>query len=392
LEAFDTTQKGEDHRQMLRHVRRIVIKIGSAVLATDTGLDTRIMQQLADQISQVKQAGVECIIVSSGAIAAGIPKAAQGHPPRSIPEKQAAAAVGQPALIHAWEDVFGVKGERVAQILLTRDDLANRARYLNARNTLFTLLHWSIVPIINENDTVMVEEIKFGDNDNLACMMTNLSESQAFINLTHIDGLYDSDPRKNPDSCLISFVPRISKRTIGMTSNEPGAFGRGGMRSKLTAARKVAMAGIPTVIANGKKPEVIPDILNGLPVGTLFAGEPNRMGSRKYWIAFTSKSEGRLVVDDGACWALTHRRKSLLPSGIREVEGQFKVGAKVRVVGPENQEIGVGLVNYPSEEIEKIKGCKTCDIQNRLGYKFYDEVIHRDNLVVDAEGCPEVQG
>ncbi len=387
MQAIELETQREQRTAIMRNVRRIVVKIGSAVVATDDGLDTNSIARLANQVAALRERGVEVIMVSSGAIAAGSQKVGRCHQLRSIPEKQAAAAVGQPKLFQAWEDVFSTHGLIIGQILLTRDDLSNRRRYLNSRNTLFTLLHWGIIPIINENDTVMVEEIKFGDNDNLSCMIVSLIEAGAYINLSQVDGLYNKDPRTHADARYLHVVPRVTKKVMDMASKDPGAFGRGGMRSKLTAAKKVAMVGVPTVIADGKRENVLLDIMDGEEVGTLFLPEETRLDNRKYWIAFTTKAEGSLLIDDGACWALTERGKSLLPSGIRDVQGNFGIGAKVRLVGPENQEIGVGLVNYPADEIRKIKGCKTGRIQEELGYKFYDEVIHRDNMVISKEAC-----
>ena len=385
MKALNSAEEENRRTHLMKDVRRVVIKIGSAVVATDSGLDQEMIQRLAGEVSMLRKRGIECIIVSSGAIAAGSGKVGLSQEMRSIPEKQAAAAVGQPGLLQAWEKAFGGNGDTVAQILLTRDDLSNRRRYLNARNTLFTLLRWKIVPIINENDTVMVEEIKFGDNDNLSSMIVSLIESNAYINLTQIDGLYDKDPRKHADAQFVQVVPKITKKVMDMATKEPGAFGRGGMHSKLSAARKAAMVGVPTVIANGRKKGVLKDILDGRPIGTLFLPDERSIGRRKYWIAFTTKSEGELIVDDGACWALTQRGKSLLPSGIRDVRGNFRIGAKVLLVGPDDKSIGVGLVNYPADEIRKIKGCKTDQIQEKLGYKFYDEVVHRDNLVISED-------
>jgi len=385
VEALKVTEREDQRIHVMKDVRRVVIKIGSAVVATNSGLDLEMIQRLAGEVSALRKRGIECILVSSGAIAAGTGKIGSNQEIRSIPEKQAAAAVGQPGLLQAWENAFGGNGDMVAQILLTRDDLSNRRRYLNARNTLFTLLRWKVIPIINENDTVMVEEIKFGDNDNLSSMIVSLIESNAYINLTQIDGLYDKDPRKYADAQFVQVVPKITRKVMDMASKEPGAFGRGGMHSKLSAARKVAMVGVPTVIANGRQKDVLEGIFDGRATGTLFLPDDRSIGRRKYWIAFTTKSEGELIVDDGACWALTQRGKSLLPSGIRDVKGNFRIGAKVLLVGPDDTTIGVGLVNYPADEIRKIKGCKTDQIQERLGYKFYDEVVHRDNLVISED-------
>lgn len=366
----------------LKGVRRIVAKVGSAVLTTADGLNRQIIENLSAELSRFKRDGFEIVLVSSGAIASGLRKVGLLARPKSIPEKQAVAAVGQSSLILAYEEAFGHYGEKVAQILLTREDLSHRKRYLNARNTIFTLLNWGIIPIVNENDTVAVEEIKFGDNDILAALIANLVEADLLICLTDIDCLYDSDPRSNPRARRLPLVDRITDEIEKMASDIPGAVGRGGMLSKVRAARAVSAQGIPTIIASGNVPNILEKVFAGEDCGTLFLPRGRRMASRKYWIAFTLKPKGFLVVDDGAKKAIAVNGKSLLPSGITEVKGHFDVGAPVQCVDQAGRAFAAGLVNYASGDIDKIKGSKTQEIVTVLGHKDYDEVIHRDNLVV----------
>jgi glutamate 5-kinase len=294
----------------------------------------------------------------------------------------------------AYERSFGRHGRKVAQILITRDDFNHRARYLNARNTLLTLLSWDIIPIINENDTVVADEIKFGDNDNLSAMVTKLTESHILINLTNIDGLYDKDPRVHADADLIRVVDKVDRRVHRYASTIPGALGKGGMASKVKAAQKVALGGVPTIISNGLKPHILREIFSGKEEGTLFLPGDAPLCSRKHWIAFTKSPKGVIRVDRGAQKALTEKGKSLLPSGILEIEGKFAVGDAVVVRGEDGMEIGVGLANYPSADVRKIMGAKSSEIEPILGYRHAEEVIHRDNLVVlsdEEEGdteCP----
>lgn len=366
----------------LSSVKRMVVKVGSAVLTGESGLNFQIIQNLSAELSRFKRQGFDIILVSSGAIASGLRKIGLSSRPKSIPEKQAAAAVGQSSLILAYEEAFIQYGQKVAQILLTREDLSNRTRYLNARNTIFTLLGWNIIPIINENDTVAVEEIKFGDNDILSAMIASLIEADLLVCLTDIDGLYDADPRQNPSAKRISVVDNIENGTEAMASGTPGSLGRGGMLSKVRAAKMVSSQGISTIIANGKTPYILEAIFAGEDVGTLFRPPGQRIGSRKYWIAYTLEPKGTIVVDDGAKKAIITNGKSLLPSGIKEVQGNFEMGSPVRCADLNGNFFAAGLVNYASLEIEKIKGRKTREIETILGHKDYDEVIHRDNLVI----------
>ncbi|MFH0845547.1 MAG: glutamate 5-kinase, partial [Pseudomonadota bacterium] len=328
---------------------------------------------------------IEVILVSSGAIAAGLKKTGLAKRPQSISHQQALAAIGQSTLMMAYERAFGRYGQKVAQILVTRDDLNHRGRYLNARNTIFTLLSWKIVPIINENDTVVVEEIKFGDNDNLSAMITNLTESHLLVNLTNIDGLFDKDPRIHQDASLIHVIEKMNKEIMTFASAIPGFLGTGGMASKIKAAQKVTVGGVPAIIANGLKKGILKKIFSGREEGTLFLPQDTAIPSRKHWIAFAMAKKGEIVIDRGAERALIENCKSLLPSGIREVRGRFNMGDSVGLVNEDNQELAVGIVNYHSGDVKKIMGLKSSEIESRLGYKHDDEVIHRDNLVITRD-------
>jgi glutamate 5-kinase len=366
-------------------VRRVVVKVGSNVLTADNDLNRKAIRSITHQICDLIRHGTQVILVSSGAMASGIRKLELSRRPEEIPKRQAVAAVGQAGLIMEYEKAFARYKKKVAQILLTSEDLSNRKRYLNARNTLNTLLAWQVVPIINENDTVMVEEINFGDNDTLAAMITLLMDADLLINLTDIDGLYTKDPRQYKDAELIPVVTRIVKRIEKLASDIPGALGTGGMLSKIRAARKLSTAGIPMVIANGMKPDILNKLFSGNQYGTFFVPKEKKLASRKCWIAFNLKPQGVLVIDDGAVEALLKNGKSLLPSGITAVEGEFSIGAPVIFMSQQKAEVGIGLVNYSASDIQKIKGLKSKEIKNCLGHKPFDEVIHRDNLTITVE-------
>lgn len=365
--------------------KRVVVKVGSNVLTQDNGLNLKAVRSISSQICRLIDEGLEIILVSSGAMASGFKKVGLSKRPDEIPKRQAVAAVGQAGLIMEYEKAFERYDKKVAQILLTRDDLSNRRRYLNARNTLNTLLSWHVVPIINENDTVVVEEIKLGDNDNLAAMITLLMDADILVNLTDIEGLYTKDPRTNPDAELIPLISTIRRDVEKFASDIPGALGTGGMLSKVKAARKVTTAGVPMVIAKGEKPDILIKLFSGEEHGTFFVPKKEKLASRKCWIAFTLKPKGILKIDDGAAGAILNRGKSLLPSGILSVEGEFGVGAPVEFKKTDNEMLGIGLVNYSADDIRKIKGLKSTKIKDRLGYKPYDEVIHRDNLAITGE-------
>jgi len=371
-----------ERKKVAGPAQRIVIKVGSSVLAGRRGLDLGVINRLCDEVSMLREQGRQVVIVSSGAIASGIRKVGLRGMPKTIPQKQAAAAVGQGSLIQAYEEAFSHYDLKVAQILLTSDDLTNRRRYLNARHTLQTLLEWGIIPIVNENDTVVVDEIKFGDNDNLSALIAQLIEADLLVALTDMDGLYDSDPRENRYAKIIPIVHRIDREVESFAGDRPGGLGTGGMLSKLMAARKVTAAGVPMIIGNGRNRYVLKQIFDGEEVGTLFLPAERRLPSKKQWIAHTLKPQGEVILDAGAAKALKLRGKSLLSTGIVAVSGRFEEGAPVRCLSSEGEVIGIGLVNYGAEEIEKIMGVRSNRIEEVLGYKHSDEVIHRDNFVL----------
>jgi len=366
-----------------KNCKRVVIKIGSRIIASrGIGLNKSRIERIAEEIALLKERGIECVIVSSGAILAGMEKLGLKERPRSMPLKQAAAAAGQSQLMWLYEKTFKKHRIPVAQILLTGDDLADRKRFLNSRNTFFTLFDHHVIPIVNENDTVSFDEIKFGDNDHLSALVTNLIDAQLLIILTDVDGLFTADPRIDPQAELLSEVNEISneieKNSLGSGTRE----GTGGMRTKIQAAKKVAAYGVQTLLLNGTVPGILTQALGGKDIGTLFNLKGEKLNSRKHWIAFSIKSKGEILLDEGASAALLDRGRILLPSGITAVHGSFMAGDAVTCLDVEGKEIAKGLVNYPANEIDQIKGIKTKMIEEVLGYKFADEVIHRNNLVI----------
>jgi len=383
------TPSPADRRDWLTHAKRVVVKVGSGVLSRGgIGLHRPTVAGLAGTLTSVRARGIEVVLVSSGAILAGMETLGLTKRPHDLPLKQAAAAVGQGHLMQAYEEAFQPCGLRVAQILLTREDLNHRGRYLNARNTLFTLLRLRILPIINENDTVAVQEIQFGDNDTLSALVANLSEADLLVILTDTEGLFTADPRRDESARLIPLV-RPQDAVTSFCAEDAGSLGSiGGMSSKVQAARRAALAGIPTVVASGLQDGVLDSILQGEEVGTFFVPSRSRMQSRKRWLAFASQPRGRIVVDAGAKQALIAGGKSLLSSGIRATRRTFRAGDVISLVDPTDREFARGLVNYGRDEVERIKGLKSHQIAAALGTKPYDEVVHRDNLVIlrDADG------
>ncbi len=370
-------------KETLGGARRIVVKVGSSILASvERGLHHEVFSHLATQIAELKHQGYEVVLVSSGAIAAGMEKLGYRTRPQSITQKQATAAVGQSRLMNLYETCFSRHRQIVAQILLTHDDLSHRRRFLNARNTLMSLLELGIIPIINENDTVVVDEIKVGDNDNLSALITNLIEADLLIILSNIEGLCDADPKYNPDAKCIPLVEDVDMEMACVAGGTDGAWNVGGMESKIEAARKAARFGIPTVIACGTKKDVLHQILKGKEIGTLILPKTERLSSRKHWIAFNLHPRGEVVVDEGAKKAIVQRGKSLLASGVVKIRGSFDRGDAVSCVGPRGKEFARGLVNYSGPELEKIRGLRSDLIEKILGYKYSEEVIHRDDLVV----------
>lgn len=375
-----------ERNDILKHAKRILVKIGSGVLTGGNGLDLTIIENIVDEIAAFTGKGYQFVVVSSGAIASGRHRMGLTHRLLSLPEKQAAAAIGQGRLMRVYANAFGKHNLIVAQMLLTMSDLTDRTRFLNTRNTLNTLLEWGVIPVINENDTVAVEEIKFGDNDNLASMMANIMEANILINLTNTDGLFDRNPKdKKKKSTLISLVREITDAIEEAASTEADPVGMGGMKSKVMAAKKVTAFGIPFIIAPGKKKGVLSDIFAGKNVGTLFLPMDAHLKSKKHWIAYTLRSRGKLHVDEGAKLAITRQGKSLLPGGVLSVEGDFSVGDPVSCIDEHGEVFAKGLVNYSSVDIDKIKGLKTAKIKQVLGGHPYDEIIHRDNMAVSKD-------
>jgi glutamate 5-kinase len=369
-------------RPALSGVRRLVVKVGSGLVSSSSGADAERIATLAEEIASVRP-GREVALVTSGAIATGMARLGLAERPRSIPEKQAAAAVGQAALMWQYERAFEVHRLPVGQVLLTAQDIADRTRYLNARNTLMTLLRLGVVPIVNENDTVAVDEIKVGDNDTLSALVASLVDADLLVLLTDVDGLYTDDPRLNAAARKLDTVEAVTDDIARLVWDRAGRVSVGGMATKLAAAQKAAAAGIPMIIARGGEPGVLRRLLAGELLGTYFAAKADPLTARKRWIAFAVPPQGRLTVDDGALRALTRQGRSLLPSGVVEVEGDFVAGEVVAVVGAgDGKEVGRGLVNFDAAELRKILGANTRDIETRLGYKSADEVIHRDNLVI----------
>lgn len=370
-------------RAELGRVRRLVVKVGSGLVTSpDTGADPGRIAALAAEVARVRP-GREVVLVTSGAIATGAARLRLPERPRSIPEKQAAAAVGQAALMWHYEAAFALHGIAVGQVLLTAEDISDRARYLNARNTLLTLLRLDVLPVVNENDTVAVDEIKVGDNDNLSALVASLIDADLLVVLTDVDGLYTGDPAVDPRARKLDRVDAVTEDILGLVFDHAGRISVGGMATKLQAAQKAAAAGIAMIIARGTEPGVLTRLLAGEPLGTYFAPRADRLAARKRWIAFAAPPQGRVAVDAGALLALTQHGRSLLPSGVVEIEGDFTAGAVVAVVSAaDGREIGRGLVNYDAEELVQIRGLNTREIEVRLGYKRGDEVIHRDNLVI----------
>lgn len=365
-------------------VKRIVVKIGSSSLAYPTGEpNDQQMKILVSQLSKLKERGLEVVLVTSGAIGVGFHQLGYKKRPKTIQEKQAAAAVGQGILMNKYESFFGEYGVLVGQILLTKEDFASRKRFLNARNTLYALLNLGAIPIINENDTVAVDEIKLGDNDTLASRVAGLVDADLLLMLSDIEGLYTDNPRTNPDACLLYMVTEINQELEQMAGGAGSEVGTGGMTTKLQAAKMAMHSGFPMVLAKAEEKDVVLRVLSGEPLGTVFWPSV-RLENKKGWIAYSANVQGNLIIDDGAVQALLKKGKSLLPSGIIKIEGDFSLGEIVSIQNSLGLEIGRGIINYSFKEMEKIKGLQSKDIAKVLGYCDYDEVIHRDNLALDV--------
>ncbi|WP_071141934.1 glutamate 5-kinase [Acidaminococcus timonensis] len=371
-------------RKKIAEAKRIVVKVGTSTITYPNGkINYEKIEKMARILTDFQNQGREMILVSSGAGAAGVGRMGLEAKPKTIPGKQACAAVGQGILMHIYERIFGEYGQVVAQVLLTKNDMVNRHSYANARNALQEMISWGVIPIINENDVVAIDEFKIGDNDNLSALVASLADADLDILLSDIDGLYTANPKTHPDAKLVSVVEEVTPEIEATAGGAGSRNATGGMLTKLQAAKNAMSAGIALIIANGEHLEILRNILRGEPVGTLFVPKESHLRFRNQWLAFGSRISGKLIVDAGLAKALRQEGScSILPVGIVGVEGEFDSGDTVSVVDQEGHELARGMTNYGSGDVALIKGCKTSQIEARIGYKHYDEVIHRDNLVV----------
>ena len=371
-------------RSSLSGAQRIVLKIGSAVVTREDakGLDSSVLESIAGEVAELRASGHEVVIVSSGAIALGRQELGATTPPADMASRQAFAAIGQSHLMRAWREAFQAHDCTVAQVLLTEDDFRNRKRYLNARHAMQAMLSLGAVPVVNENDTVAIDEIKFGDNDRLSGQVAVLLSADVLVMLSVVDGLHSLDPTEHPDAERIRVVERFTPELEALASEGVSSVGTGGMTSKLSAARIAGRSGIPTVVAGGRRRGVVKAVLSGEDIGTFFGDCADRVKARKHWIAFTLKPAGDIRVDEGAAMALEKRGKSLLPRGILGIEGSWDVGAAVRIVTVDGQEVARGLSRYSSADVERIAGKRSDAIVEVLGHWFGDAVIHRDDMVL----------
>lgn len=374
----------ENKRSRFNIARRIVVKVGSSSIAYPTGkLNLFQIESLVRQLSNLHNQGRDVLLVTSGAIGTGAGRLGLSGRPRTIPAKQAAAAVGQGILMHIYEKFFSEYGVTAGQVLLTREDFSDRRRFLNARNTLHALLQFGVIPVINENDTVAVDEIKLGENDTLSALVAGLVDAELLVLLSDIQGLCTADPRRDPGACLIREVPEITPEIESLAGGAGSKLGSGGMATKISAARIAAHSGVSTVLACADEKDIILKVISGEQVGTVFWPCGNKLENRKQWIAYSSAVCGKIRVDEGAAAAMLKHGKSLLPSGVTGVEGQFDIGSTVSIVGPDNQEIARGITSYSSAEIDQIKGVQTREISRILGHKDYDEIVHRNNMALN---------
>ena len=370
-------------RDQLPATRRWVVKIGSSLLTNHgKGLNRPAIHDWVRQMAALRDRGVEVLVVSSGSVAEGIKRLGWQKRPDELSKLQAAAAVGQMGLVHAYEEAFSEHNYHTAQILFTHADLSDRQRYLNARNTLRTLLDHGVVPIINENDTVVTDEIRFGDNDTLAALTANLMSADVLVILTDQQGLYDDNPRTNPQAKLLEEVRASDARLLQMASAEGGELGRGGMYTKVLAAKRAARSGTTTLVAAGREKDVLLRLHAGESLGTLFIPDLEPYSARKRWIAGQLQPKGTLWLDEGAARALKRKGVSLLPVGVKKVEGHFQAGEVVRCLDPKGREVARGLVNFDSEQSRCVQGCTTEQVRARLGQHVDEEMIHCDNMVI----------
>lgn len=383
LESHSATDRQVAARPLVPTAKRIVVKIGSTLVTNEgRGLDPNAIAALAAQISSVRSGGIEVVLVSSGAIAEGTVRLGLANRPTEVQELQAAAAVGQMGLAQVYESAFRAHEIGSGQVLLTHDDLSDRKRYLNARATLLSLLRFGVVPIVNENDTVVTDEIKFGDNDTLAALVTNLVEADVLIILTDQEGLYTADPRKDTQALLLGSVTAGDPHLDQLAGGSGTVWGKGGMQTKVAAARRAARSGAHTVVASGRQPDLLTRLAGGELIGTQFISRTPRLTARKQWLAGHLQLAGTVVVDAGAQRALLEQGKSLLPIGVTAVHGEFERGAVVACRSEAGEELARGLVNYSSSQTQKILRTASSDIAARLGFVEEPELIHRSNLVL----------
>ncbi len=367
--------------------RRIVVKVGSSVLTAsdELGVNRRVLGRIASQVAKLREEGRQVVVVSSGAIAAGVKRLGFKEIPRAVPERQAAAAVGQPILMEAYGRAFRQKGIETAQVLLIHSDLDERGRFLNACNTFEALISKGVLPIVNENDTVSIEEIRFGDNDTLAAQTAQMVQAGLVIILSDVAGFFDEDPRKSKTARLIPRVEGLSKKIASLAGTSQNPLAHGGMRTKMLAVSTLNKVGISTLIVKGRDPNVIERVVMGEPLGTLFVPNGARLKGKKGWIGTTAKPRGWLMLDSGAVNAMLKRGKSLLPSGVVSIGGNFRFGDVVEIQDAQGVAFGRGLANYSSEDAARIAGKQTREIASILGSKDYDEIIHRNNFVLIGE-------
>ena len=376
--------EGKAYREAFKKAKRIVVKVGTSTITYANGKrNFSQIDRLARELSDLQNQGKEMILVSSGAVAVGVDRLGLPAKPNTIPGKQACAAVGQGVLMHTYEKLFADYGQIVAQVLITRTEAIDRHRYTNCRNTFMTLLQQGVIPIVNENDVVALDELKIGDNDNMSALVAGIVDADLVIILSDIDGLYTANPATHPDATLVHTVLEITPEVEASAGGVGSSRGTGGMATKIQAAKAATNSGIQLVIASGTEKNAIPRILQGEEIGTLFVSRENRLQFRKRWLAFGAKIQGSIVVDDGCAKAIRKAGGcSILPAGIYQVVGDFQTGSTVSVIDKDGHELARGLVHYTAAELEKIKGCKSADIEGILGHKNYDEVIHRDDLVI----------
>ena len=376
--------EGISFREALKKAKRIVVKVGTSTITYANGKrNFSQIDRLARELSDLQNQGKEMILVSSGAVAVGVDRLGLPAKPSTIPGKQACAAVGQGVLMHTYEKLFADYGQIVAQVLITRTEAIDRHRYTNCRNTFMTLLQQGVIPIVNENDVVALDELKIGDNDNMSALVAGIVDADLVIILSDIDGLYTANPVTHPEATLVHTVQEITPEVEASAGGVGSSRGTGGMATKIQAAKAATNSGIQLVIASGTEKNAIPRILQGEEIGTLFVSRENRLQFRKSWLAFGAKIQGSIVVDDGCAKAIRKAGGcSILPAGIYQVVGDFQSGSTVSVIDKEGHELAGGLVHYTAAELEKIKGCKSGDIEGILGHKNFDEVIHRDDLVI----------